>query len=55
LASQISPIKSNLFKIITLGLRKFNAKQRQEYSGLSDLLEFLADLPCPEKILAIVF
>ncbi len=53
LASQINPIKGSLAKIITLGLREFNAKQLQEFNGLSDVLEFLTDLPSPEEILAL--
>ncbi len=53
LAAQINPIQKSLAQIITLGLRELNVKKLQEFNGLSDVLEFLADLPNPEKILAL--
>ena len=53
MASQISPIKKSLSKIIALGLREFHAKQLHKFNGLSDVLEFLAGLPSPEEILVL--
>lgn len=53
LAAQIKPIQKSLAQIITLGLRELNVKQLQGFNGLSDVLEFLADLPSPEDILAL--
>ena len=53
LAAQINPVQKSLAQIITLGIRELNAKKLQEFNGLSDVLDFLADLPSPEKILAL--
>lgn len=53
LVAQITPAKKSLAQIIALGLREFNAKKLQGFHGLSDVLEFLADLPSPEEILAL--
>jgi hypothetical protein len=53
LASQLASAEVRLPRILALGLREVNAEGASGFSGLADVLEFLADLPSPEKILAL--
>jgi hypothetical protein len=45
--------KENLPQILTLGLREINANPLTGFSGLTEILEFLAKLPSPQEILAL--
>jgi len=45
--------KDNLPQILTLGLREINANPSTGFSGLTEILEFLAKLPSPQEILAL--
>lgn len=53
LAVQLNAIQSKLPEILKLGLRELNATPREGFSGIADILEFLADLPTPAEILAL--
>lgn len=53
LARRLSPLQDQLPQILELGLRQFNGDSRSGFSGLTDVLEFLANLPTPEEILAL--
>jgi hypothetical protein len=53
LASQLGAVQNKLPEILKLGLRELNASPREGFSGIADILEFLADLPTPEEILAL--
>ena len=51
LVTHIRP--DDLPTVIQLGLREFNAAAQPGFSGLADILEFLASLPTPTEILAL--
>lgn len=51
LALRLSPLQEDLPQIIELGLREWNADSQTGFSGLAEVLEFLANLPSPEEIL----
>ncbi len=53
LASQLGAVQNKLPEILKLGLRELNASSGEGFSGIADILEFLADLPTPEEILAL--
>ncbi|MDY6941247.1 MAG: hypothetical protein SWY16_26770 [Cyanobacteriota bacterium] len=53
LALRLSPQQDRLPQILELGLREWNADVRSGFSGLAEVLEFLANLPSPEEILAL--
>jgi hypothetical protein len=53
LAAQLDAVQNKLPEILKLGLRELNASSREGFSGIADILEFLADLPTPEEILAL--
>lgn len=53
LADQIRPMQDRLPRILALGLREFEAEGLSGFSGISDVLEFLAGLPAPQEILAL--
>lgn len=53
LAVRIGTIPKNLSSILMLGLRELDAENLIEFSGASDVLEFLASLPAPQEILAL--
>lgn len=44
-------IGDNLPQILALGLRELNANPANGFSGLAEILEFLATLPSPQEIL----
>ncbi len=43
--------KGKLAQILSLGLREIEAKPSEGFTGLADVLEFLAGLPTPEETL----
>jgi hypothetical protein len=45
--------KENLPQILELGLRELDANPSASFSGLTEILEFLARLPSPQEILAL--
>ncbi|MEC4814488.1 MAG: hypothetical protein SAK29_14615 [Scytonema sp. PMC 1069.18] len=51
--AQLYPLKDKLPQILELGLRKLNAMNQSEFSGVAEVLEFLASLPTPEAIIAL--
>jgi hypothetical protein len=53
LALRLTPLQDQLPQILELGLREWNRTTRSGFSGLTDVLEFLANLPTPEDILAL--
>jgi hypothetical protein len=53
LALRLSPVQGQLPQILELGLREWNTDVGAGFSGLADVLEFLASLPAPEEILAL--
>jgi hypothetical protein len=53
LALRLSPLQDQLPQILELGLREWNAESEAGFSGLAEVLEFLANLPSPEEILAL--
>lgn len=53
LALRLSPLQDQLPQILELGLRQLNGDIKSGFSGLTDVLEFLANLPTPEETLAL--
>lgn len=53
LALRLSSMQDQLPQILELGLREWNADAQSGFSGLAEVLEFLASLPSPEEILAL--
>lgn len=53
LAIRLNPLQAQLPQIIELGLREWNAEAQSGFSGLAEILEFLANLPSPQEILAL--
>lgn len=53
LASRLHPLADQLPEILELGLREWTASGQSGFSGLADVLEFLAALPSAEEILAL--
>ena len=53
LARRLNVLQDQLPQILELGLREWNADNQVGFSGLSEVLEFLANLPSPEEILAL--
>ena len=53
LALRLSPLQEQLPQILELGLRAWNADAQTGFSGLAEVLEFLASLPSPEEILTL--
>ncbi|QTA86155.1 hypothetical protein [Desulfonema magnum] len=51
LAARLNRLEFQIPQIIELGLREFNASAQAGYKGCADILELLADLPEPEKII----
>ena len=50
---QINPLREKLPQILELGLRELNATAQSGFSGVAEVLEFLASLPTPEAIIAL--
>jgi hypothetical protein len=53
LGLRLAPMHDQLPQILELGLRGLNANVQDGFSGLTDILEFLANLPSPQEILAL--
>jgi hypothetical protein len=53
LAVRLSLLQDQLPQILELGLREWNADAQSGFAGLAQVLEFLANLPSPEEILAL--
>jgi hypothetical protein len=53
LAIRLNSLQEQLPLILELGLREWNADAQAGFSGLAQLLEFLANLPSPEEILTL--
>lgn len=53
LALRLNPVKDELPQILTLGLREVEANPSTGFSGLTQVLEFMASLPSPQEILAL--
>lgn len=53
IASQLQPFEDQLPQIFTLGLREYNALTQEGFSGMAEVLEFLASLPSAEEIIAL--
>jgi hypothetical protein len=53
LGVRLSPHQEQLPQILELGLREWNAESEVGFSGLAEVLEFLANLPTPTEILAL--
>lgn len=51
LAFRLSSLQDQLPQILELGLREWNAIGQSGFSGLAEVLEFLANLPSLEEIL----
>jgi len=51
IAQQIHPFEEDLTQILALGMRQLKANPSTGFSGLAEILEFLAQLPTPEQIL----
>ncbi|MBN3957696.1 hypothetical protein [Nostoc sp. NMS8] len=51
--SQLYSLEDKLPQILELGLRELNAITQIEFSGVAEVLEFLANLPTPEAIIAL--
>jgi hypothetical protein len=50
-ANQLRPFGDNLPQILKLGLREFQAINQDGFSGMAEVLEFLAGLPTAEEII----
>lgn len=53
LAARLRPSQARLPQILSFGLRELEAQGAAGFSGLADVLEFLAGLPTPEQIMAL--
>jgi hypothetical protein len=53
LALRLNPLKDKLPQILILGLREVEANPSTGFSGLTQVLEFMASLPSPQEILAL--
>lgn len=53
LAAQLNAVQGQLPQILQLGLRELHASPQMGFSGIAEILEFLAGLPTPEEILAL--
>jgi hypothetical protein len=53
LISQLGVIEQTLPQALTLALQELAARPQEGFTGFSEVLEFLADLPTPEEILAL--
>jgi hypothetical protein len=51
--AQLNIFEDKLPQILELGLRELNAVTQVGFSGLAEVVEFLASLPTPEAIIAL--
>ncbi|MEM8642806.1 MAG: hypothetical protein AAGG51_28910 [Cyanobacteria bacterium P01_G01_bin.54] len=53
IALRVSRQEAQLSQVLALGFRELDATTQTGFSGLAEVLEFLASLPTPEEILAL--
>lgn len=53
LAKRLNLLQDKLPQILELGLRELDASSQTGFSGVAEILEFLASLPTPEEIIAL--
>ncbi len=53
LATRLNLLEDQLPQILELGLRELNAISQTGFTGMAEVLEFLAQLPAPEEIIAL--
>ncbi len=53
LAMRLRPLEGQLPRILELGLREMNATAQPGFVGAAQVIEFLAELPTPDEILAL--
>jgi hypothetical protein len=53
MVKRLEPLRDELPQILALGLQQIQANPTQGFSGLTEILEFLAQLPSPQEILAL--
>lgn len=53
LATRLSSLEDKLPQILELGLRDLVAMSQTGFAGTAEVLEFLAQLPTPEEIIAL--
>lgn len=53
LATRLSSLEDRLPQILELGLRELVAISQAGFAGTAEVLEFLAQLPTPEEIIAL--
>ena len=51
IAKKLQSLQEDLPQILALGMRQLNANTSTGFSGLTEILEFLAQLPSPQQIL----
>jgi len=51
--AQLHPLEDKLPQVLELGLRELNAIAQFGFSGVAEVLEFLASLPTPEDIIVL--
>jgi hypothetical protein len=53
LASRLRPVEDHLARILELGIREWQARGEEGFSGLAQILETLASFPTPKEVLAL--
>jgi hypothetical protein len=53
LVADLQTRREDLPRILSLGLRELDAGKATGFSGLADVIEFLASLPSPDEVLAL--
>ncbi|MFM7450676.1 MAG: hypothetical protein ACKO24_19005 [Leptolyngbyaceae cyanobacterium] len=53
LFARLTSQNQNLPQVLELGLQELTARPQEGFTGFADVLEFLANLPTPEEILAL--
>jgi len=51
--TQLQPFTDKLPQILELGLRELNLRDQEGFSGMAEVLEFLASIPTAEAIIAL--
>jgi hypothetical protein len=53
LAARLNSLGDKIPRILELGLRELNISSQTGFSGITEVLEFLAQLPTPEEIISL--
>ncbi|MBE9008956.1 hypothetical protein IQ250_01885 [Pseudanabaenaceae cyanobacterium LEGE 13415] len=53
LATQLQSIEESLPKILELGVRKVINRSQAKFEGVTEVLEFFAQIPSPEEMIAL--